>query len=129
MKENSITQELHMKASLLSQDAFVCIAYGRETEAIPLYEQAFELEREAAMSLLDRKDIEPTRSTLFRSAAALAKKCHRYKESEKMIAHALTGNPPEYVEEQLREIYDAIRPFLLPKKTEKQRKQKAVLSA
>ena len=111
--------ETHIKASLLSQDAFVLAVRGKEAEAIPMYEQAFELEREAALSLLHREDVEPTRSVLFRSAAALAKNCHRYRDSEKMIGHGLAGNPPDYVAEQMREIYDDIREFLSPKKKRK----------
>ena len=116
---NFNAQEIHMKAMLLSQDAFVLAAYGKEAEAIPLYEQAFELERQAALSLLHREDVEPTRSVLFRSAAALAKNCHKYRDSEKMIGHGLAGNPPDYVAEQMREIYDDIREFLSPKKKRK----------
>ena len=121
MIENSNfnTEQVHDKAMLLSQDAFVLAAYGKEDEAIPLYIQAFELEREAALSLLNRDDLEPTRSILFRSAAALAKKCHKYRDSEKMIGHGLAGNPPDYVAEQMREIYDDIRKFLSPKKKRK----------
>ena len=118
-KSNFNAMETHIKASLLSQEAFMCIVHGKEAEAIPLYEQAFELEREAALSLLDREDVEPTRSVLFRSAAALAKNCHRYRDSEKMIGHGLAGNPPDYVAEQMREIYDDIREFLSPKKKRK----------
>ena len=121
--------KIHDKAMLISQDAFVLAAYGKGEQAIPLYEQAFELEQEVALSLLDREDAEPMRSILFRSAAVLAKNCHRYRDSEKMIALGLSGNPPEYVAEQLREIYDDIRKFLLPKKRHKVSKQKAVLSA
>ena len=113
----------------LSQEAFLCIVHGKEDEAIPLYEQAFELEREAALNLLNREDLEPIRSILFRSAAALAKDCHRYKDAEKMIAYGLAANPPEDVVEELREISDSIRKFLSPKKTHKAPKQKAVLSA
>ena len=108
-----------MKAMLLAQDAFVLAVRGKEAEAIPMYEQAFELEREAALSLLHREDVEPTRSVLFRSAAALAKNCHKYRDSEKMIGHGLAGNPPDYVAEQMREIYDDIRKFLSPKKRRK----------
>ena len=116
---NFNTQEIHIKAMLLAQDAFVLAVRGKEAEAIPMYEQAFELEREAALSLLHREDVEPTRSVLFRSAAALAKNCHKYRDSEKMIGHGLAGNPPDYVAEQMREIYDDIRKFLSPKKRRK----------
>jgi hypothetical protein len=126
--ESLNARELHIKASLLSQEAFMCIVNDKKEESISLYEQAFELERQAALSLLNREDIEPTRSVLFRSAAALAKNCHRYKDSEKMIAYGLLGNPPEYIAEQLREIYDDIRKFLRPKQMQNGVKKK-VLSA
>ena len=129
MTKNFNTEAVHQKAMLLSQDAFVLTARGREAEALPLNEQAFELERQAALSLLDRKDLEPTRSILFRSAAVIARDCFKYEDAEKMILLGLAGNPPEDVEEELREVYATLKKHLLPKKTHKSSKQKAVLSA
>ena len=126
---NFNTEEVHDRAMLISQDAFVLVAYGKEEEAIPLYQQAFELEREAALSLLGRDDLEPTRSVLFRSAAALAKKCHRYRDAEQMIGFGLSGNPPEDVAEELRELFDIVRKLQQPKKLHKVSKQKAALNA
>ena len=120
-------EEVHDKAMLISQDAFVLVAYGKEDQAIPLYEQAFELERQAAMSLLDKIDVEPTRSILFRSAAALAKKCHKYRDAEKMIGLGLAGNPPEDVAEELRELFDAVRKLQRPKKTRSKVSQQPVV--
>ena len=129
MKEDFNTKAVHQKAMLLSQDAFVLIARGREAEALPLNEQAFELERQAALSLLDRKDLEPTRSILFRSAAVIARDCFKYEDAEKMILLGLAGNPPEDVEEELREVYATLKKHLLPKKSPKVLKQKAVVNA
>ena len=129
MTENFNTEAVHDKAMLLSQNAFVLIARGREAEALPLNEQAFELERQAALSLLDRKDLEPTRSILFRSAAVIARDCFKYEDAEKMILLGLAGNPPEDVEEELREVYATLKKFLLPKKSPKVLKQKAVVHA
>ena len=129
MTENFNTEAVHDKAMLLSQNAFVLIARGRGAEALPLNEQAFELEQQAALSLLDRKDLEPTRSILFRSAAVIARDCFKYEDAEKMILLGLAGNPPEDVEEELREVYATLKKHLLPKKTHKLSKQKAVLSA
>ena len=129
MKENFNTKEIHQKAMLLSQDAFVLTARGRAAEALPLNEQAFELERQAALSLLDRKDLEPTRSILFRSAAVIARDCFKYEDAEKMILLGLAGNPPEDIEEELREVYATLKKFLLPKKSPKVLKQKAVVNA
>lgn len=131
MIENSnfSTEQVHDKAMLISQEAFVLVAYGKEDQAIPLYEQAFELERQAAMSLLDRDDLEPTRSILFRSAAALAKKCYKYQDAEKMIAFGLAGNPPEYVAEELRELSEAVKKLQRPKKTPPKATKKTVVRA
>ena len=126
---NFNTEQVHDKAMLISQDAFVLVAYGKEDQAIPLYEQAFELERQAAMSILDRDDLEPTRSILFRSAAALAKKCYKYQDAEKMIEFGLAGNPPEYVAEELRELFDAVKKLQQPKKTPQKAAKKSVVMA
>ena len=127
MTKNFNTEAVHQRAMLLSQDAFVLTVRGREAEALPLNEQAFELERQAALSLLDRKDLEPTRSILFRSAAVIARDCFKYEDAEKMILLGLAGNPPEDVEEELREVYATLKKHLLPKKSLKVLKQKPLL--
>ena len=119
--------EIHDKAMHISQEAFVLVAYGKEVQAIPLYEQAFELERQAAMSLLDKKDFEPIRSILFRSAAALAKKCHKYQDAEKMIGFGLAGNPPEDVAEELRDLFDAVKKLQQPKQAQSKASKHAVV--
>ena len=129
MKESFNTKEVHFKAMLISQDAFVLAVHGKQDEAIPLYEQAFELERQAALSLLNIENVEPTRSILFRSAAALAMECHRYRDAEKMIGLGLAGNPPEDVAEELRELFDAVRKLQRPKKTPSKTPKKAVVMA
>ena len=70
----SNTQQVHRKAMILAQDAYVSLSQGDEATALHLYEAAFELEREAALSLVSEESKEPTRSVLFRSAASLAVK-------------------------------------------------------
>ena len=127
MTENFNTKDVHFKAMAISQEAFVCAINGKTEEAIPLYEQAFELERQAALSLLDREDIEPTRSILFRSAAALAMECYKYRDAEKMIGLGLSGNPPEDVAEELRDLFDEIRKRQQPKKTQLKTPKKAAV--
>ena len=129
MTENSNinAKETHFKASILSQEAFMASINGKGEEALNLYEQAFELEKQAALTLIDRVDIEPTRAVLFRSAAALAKKCHKYREAEKMIAHGLAGNPPEDVAVELRALFSDIQKLHLSKKAVAKSKKKIVL--
>ena len=129
MTENSNinAKETHFKASILSQEAFMASINGKGEEALNLYDQAFELEKQAALTLIDRVDVEPTRSVLFRSAAALAKKCHKYREAEKMIAHGLAGNPPEDVAIELRALFSDIQKLHLSKKVLAKSKKKIVL--
>lgn len=73
-----------------------------------LFAKAFERERDAALKLKD-DETEPSRSVLFRSAAALANDAKLYRESERMIAYALAGNPPPSVAGELRDLWDRVK--------------------
>jgi hypothetical protein len=105
------TQQVHRKAMILAQDAYITLLQGDEVEALRLYESAFELEREAALTLVSDESKEPTRSVLFRSAASLAVKCKRFREAEKMVALGLAGNPPEEIANESRDLYEDINFF------------------
>jgi len=48
--------------------------------------------------------LEPTRSVLHRSAAALAWQCGEYREAERLITTALSGAPPEVIADELRDL-------------------------
>ena len=113
MKDVSNVIETHRKAMFLAQDAMVLEAKGDPTSAIPLYEEAFHLEKQAAMALFHSEDKEPMRSVLFRSAASLALNCKLWREAEKMIACGLSGNPPYEIAEELRQLYNTL-PSLRP---------------
>jgi hypothetical protein len=121
------TKETHLQAMNFAQDALVFTIKGDTQKANALYEKAFDLEKQAALSLLDKENVEPTRSILFRSAAALAKKCQKFREAEKMIAFGLSGNPPEEIALELREIYNDIIKKNIPKKKSKNLKSNVVL--
>lgn len=107
----SNTKQVHRKAMILAQDAYVSQLKGDEATALSLYEAAFELEREAALSLVSDESKEPTRSVLFRSAASLAVKCKKFREAEKMVAFGLAGNPPEEIANELRDLYEDVNFF------------------
>ena len=107
----SNTKQVHTKAMILAQDAYVSSLQGDEESAFRLYESAFELEREAAMSLVSNELKEPTRSVLFRSAASLAVKCKKFRDAEKMVAFGLAGNPPTEIANELRDLYEDINFF------------------
>lgn len=121
------TKETHLKAMNFAQDALVFSSKGEIQQALALYEKAFDLEKQAALSLLDKENVEPTRSILFRSAAALAKKCQKFREAEKMVAYGLSGNPPEEIALELREIYNEIIKKNTAKRKDKKRDSKVIL--
>ena len=78
---------------------------GKETEkAIKLFFQAYELERQAAIALIEISDNEPNRSIFFRCAVWLAFYSGKYREAEQMAACGLMGTPPEPIVNELREV-------------------------
>jgi hypothetical protein len=50
-------------------------------------------------------EAEPTRSVLHHSAASLAIECGELQTAERLIATALTGNPPQETAEELRDLF------------------------
>lgn len=81
---------------------------GNQTAAQDLYVRAFQNECEAAMLAESLGNPEPGLSILFRSAATLAYQCGKLREAEKLVAHALAGNPPEDIAIELRELLQQI---------------------
>ncbi len=100
--------KLHKEAMELAEIALLSKARGDFDEAIEHYSLAFSKEWEAAKELLGQFDNEPSRSVLLRSAASLAMNCSKYREAEQMIGHALSGNPPTEIAEELRDLYEQI---------------------
>lgn len=79
----------------------------------PVAEQQFlglalELETQAANMLVFAVTVEPTRSVLYRSAASIAMRTRNYREAERLIAHGLSGEPPEEIAEELRDLYEQV---------------------
>ncbi len=68
--------------------------------------KAYELEAQAADGYRFDFSAEPTRSVLYRSAAALAIDCKKYPEAVRLIELGLGGNPPTKIAEQLRELLE-----------------------
>src|SRR5438270_607605 len=66
---------------------------GEQSEAHD--REALVSERRAAEMVAPDLGAEPTRSVLHRSAASLAVQCGEFREAERLIAVALSGNPPE----------------------------------
>ena len=102
------TQNMHRQAMEFADKAFVAKITGDKDQACDLWRKAFDLEREAALSVAGDLSAEPTRSVLLRSAASLAMDCNEMREAERLITLALSGNPPHEIAEELRDLYEQV---------------------
>ncbi len=90
----------------LSREADEAEARGEHDEARAIRRAAFEKEAAAAELLKNNGAAEPTRSVLYRSAAVLALRCGLKKESVKLAAAGLSGNPRPDIADELMKILD-----------------------
>ncbi|MEH2059217.1 MAG: hypothetical protein V7K97_24300 [Nostoc sp.] len=98
-------QELHQEAMDLAEIAQVAKLRGDFNSALQLSRQAFEKERLAAELIAGNLEAEPTRSVLHRSAATLGVECGEIHTAERLIAIALSGNPPTEIAEELKDLF------------------------
>lgn len=107
-------QDLHTAAMDLAEAAFTAKLRGDLSQANKLTQQAFEKEQIAAALIANQLDAEPTRSVLHRSAATLAIDCGEFQAAERLITIALSGNPPEEIAQELKDLFIQInlRPYL-----------------
>jgi hypothetical protein len=102
------TRDLHQQAMSLADQADQARRIGDADSAQDYFLQAFELESQAAQQV-DPSD-EPARSVLLRSAATLALECGRLRDAERLVALALSGEPPLEIAEELRDILERLYP-------------------
>jgi len=101
-------RSLHHQAMDLAEKAFAADLAGKATVQ-SLFQKAYQLERQAAELVLAKSgDTEPSRSVLLRSAASLAIECREYREAERLIAIALSGDPPQEIAEELRDLLERV---------------------
>ena len=98
-------QLLHQQAMDLAEAAAVARLRGATEQAAQLTRQAFEQETQAVALIARTLDAEPTRSVLYRSAASLAIECGELRAAERLIATALSGNPPLEIAEELKDLF------------------------
>lgn len=110
----STVHNLHQQAMDLAEQADLLKLRGDMAQAQTILRQALAQEAQAAETLLDAVDAEPTRSILFRSAASLAVECGELLWAEKLIAQALAGSPPAEIAAELKDLFMGInlRPYL-----------------
>src|SRR4051812_36574441 len=98
----------HQRAMALADQADQARRSGDDTTATQYFLQAFELEEQAAQQIAITD--EPARSTLLRSAATLAMECGKLRDAERLVATALSGEPPPEIAEELRDILEQLYP-------------------
>ena len=98
-------QSLHQHAMDLAEAATFARLRGALEQAAQFTRQAFEQETQAAALIASALDAEPIRSVLHRSAASLAIECGEIRTAERLIATALSGNPPPEIAEELKDLF------------------------
>ncbi len=99
-------KDLHRKAMEYNDEAI--IAYNKGDNPNSFYLKAFEFEKQAYILFASKSDEEPTRSVLLRSAASLAMMAGLNEEAENLIGLAISGNPPEEILEELRDLFQTV---------------------
>jgi len=108
---------IHDEAMVIATNAYLLkCKKGNIDEIIKLSKEAFLLEKEAAMMLINKKDAEPSRSILFKSAAFLAFDAMEYDECKNMIILALLGEPDLGVIEEMKELFNDMSKIKLKSK-------------
>jgi len=101
-------KDLHREAMRLVDEAELARRNGNAQVARECLRQAFDHERQAADLVVGDLSQEPTRSVLHRSAASLALECGALREAERLIAVALSGDPPDEIAEELRDLLEQV---------------------
>jgi hypothetical protein len=99
---------LHREAMALADMAFAARSRGELETAHGLFREAFAKEEAAAIAAIELKVPEPTRSVLLRSAATLALNGNEARAAEKLVALALSGDPPDPIADELRDVYETV---------------------
>lgn len=100
--------ELHDQAMEFADLAFLAKRRGDTQKSDDYTLEAYRLEAEAAALVASDISAEPTRSILHRSAAVLALESGNMREAERLIAIALSGNPPFEIADELRDLLDKV---------------------
>jgi hypothetical protein len=100
--------DLHHRAMESADKAVAAKRKGSMRAYFMHMRRAFDSERQAADLAAVDPGLEPTRSVLHRSAAAMAMACGMDREAEQLIARALAGNPPGEIAEELRDLMEQV---------------------
>ena len=106
-------QVLHESAMDKAYMAVMKKGQGDTDASEILFEEAFNLEKHAAIRAKKEKIGEPSESIFLKSAACLAIDCRKYQEAQLLVLLALSGNITERtIKEELDELLETIESFL-----------------
>ncbi len=112
---NQELEELHNRAMALADQADAARRRREPARASELLREALTCEREVALRFYALPDSPPaTVAILLQSAASLAFELGDAREAERLIARALSGDPPPALAEELRDLWERVRPQLRP---------------
>ncbi len=92
------------RQSMAKYEAALLIRESASKDRARLLHEAFELEKCAAQLMREKRDEEPSRSVLYRSAATLAMSAHEFRAAEQLASEGLAGNCPEELATEFRQI-------------------------
>ena len=102
----STPRDIHRSAMDFAGQGFMAQMGPDPDAAIPLFEQAMELEMAAIAALPE--PIEPTYSVLHRSAGWMAFHCRQFRQAERLACRGLAGAPPDDIAAELRDLLEQI---------------------
>lgn len=100
----STSRDFHHRAMGFAVQGFMAQMGTDPDAAVPLFEQALELELAAIAKLPEL--VEPTYSVLHRSAGWMAFHCRQFRRAEQLACKALAGEPPAGVAAELRDLLE-----------------------
>ena len=98
----------HNEAMDLAQMAHIAAQRGETDKAEAMFCQAFEKEREVALTAYGSQHPQPGLSILLQSAAHLAVTSKHAREAEKLIGLALSGDAPSEIRHDLRSLLSSL---------------------
>jgi len=96
--------DLHKKAMDLAEAGFLAHKKGQLEQAKIWFQKALELEKQAANLLSQNQNAEPTRTILYRSAAALAYHSEQYDLADELIMKGISDYSPPEIKQELKEL-------------------------
>ncbi|MGP0069162.1 MAG: hypothetical protein ACLQGP_36880 [Isosphaeraceae bacterium] len=108
LNKSRYLEKLHQEAMSFCDQALAARRKRDYALVKSLFREAFKHEQEAANLVAADYTLEPSRSVLHRSAAALAIECGELRAAEKLIAMGLAGDPPLEIAEELRDVLEQV---------------------